>query len=165
MAHLIDTLEHKVVGNILVDPRPRHASFSSDGTKLWVSSEIGGTLTIIDVATQSIDKVIKFEIQGVSRDAVQPVGFVFTKDGSKAFVALGPANRVAVIDMKTLGVMQYLLVGQRVWHMAMTPKEDLLFTTNGVSNDVTVIDVKALRPVKSIKVGRYPWGAAVKPKS
>jgi YVTN family beta-propeller protein len=48
--------------------------------------------------------------------------------------------------------------------LALTPEEDLLFTTNGVSNDVTVIDVRTLKPLKSIKVGRYPWGAAVRPK-
>ena len=67
-----------------------------------------------------------------------------TKDGSKAFVALGPANRVAVIDAKTLEVEKYLLVGQRVWQLAFTPDEALLFVTNGNSNDVSVIDVPSL---------------------
>ena len=79
-------------------------------------------------------------------------------------MALGPANRVAVVDMKTYQVIKYILVGQRVWHLAMTPEGDQLFTTNGVSNDVTIIDLASLKPVKSIKVGRYPWGAAVKRK-
>ena len=55
------------------------------------------------------------------------------------------------------------MTGQRVWHLDLTPEEDLLFTTNGVTNDVTVIDVAALKPIKSIKVGRYPWGLAVRP--
>ena len=93
----------------------------------------------------------------------RPVGFSFTKDGSTVFAALGPANRVAVIDTATLAVTKYLLVGQRVWHLVLTPEEDLLFTTIGVSNDVTVIDVKTLKAIKSIKVGRYPWGAAIRP--
>ena len=65
--------------------------------------------------------------------------------------------------MKTGTVMKYVLVGQRVWHLALTPEEDILFTTNGVSNDVTAVDTKSLRPIKSIKVGRYPWGVAVRP--
>ncbi len=89
--------------------------------------------------------------------------FNITSDGKLAFVALGPANRVAVVDMGKLEVISYILVGQRVWHLALTPEDDLLFTTNGVSNDVTVIDVKSLKPIKSIKVGRYPWGAAMRP--
>jgi YVTN family beta-propeller protein len=79
----------------------------------------------------------------------------------KAFVALGPANRVAVIDAKTLEIEDYLLVGQRVWQLALTPDEKLLFTTNGNSNDVSVIDVASLKVLKSIPVGTPPWGVAI----
>jgi YVTN family beta-propeller protein len=86
-----------------------------------------------------------------------------TKDGTKVFVALGPANRVAVIDRATLKVEKYLLVGQRVWNLGFTPDEKLMFTTNGTSNDVSVIDVASLKVIKSIKVGRYPWGVVVAP--
>ena len=64
-----------------------------------------------------------------------------TKDGKTAFVALGPANRIAVVDGTSHAVTKYLLVGQRVWHMAFTPDEKYLLVTNGVSNDVSVIDV------------------------
>ena len=84
-----------------------------------------------------------------------------TRDGKRAFVALGPSNRVAVVDATTFKVEKYLLVGQRVWQLAFTPDEKLLFTTNGASNDVSVIDVEKLRVVRSIKVGRYPWGVVV----
>ncbi len=77
-------------------------------------------------------------------------------------MALGPANRVAVIDAKTLrGREDYLLVGQRVWQLAFTPDETLLFVTNGNSNDVSVIDVPSLKVIKSIPVGTAPWGVAV----
>jgi YVTN family beta-propeller protein len=78
-------------------------------------------------------------------------------------VALGPANRVAVIDTKTFKVLKYILVGQRVWHMAFTPDYKYLLTTNGASNDVSVIDVASEKAFKSIKVGRYPWGVAISP--
>jgi YVTN family beta-propeller protein len=86
-----------------------------------------------------------------------------TPDGKTAFVALGPANRVAVIDTATFKVTKYLLVGQRVWQLALTPDGKKLLTTNGASNDVSVIDVEALKVVKSIRTGRYPWGVAVAP--
>ena len=59
--------------------------------------------------------------------------------------------------------MNYILVGRRVWQLAMTPDESRLFTTNGVSGDVTVIDVATQRPIRSVKVGRFPWGVAVRP--
>ena len=165
MAHLIDTATFDVIDNILVDPRPRHAEFTRDGKQLWVTSEIGGTVTIIDMATRKAVKTLNFTIPGIRGDLVQPVGMTLTRDNTRAFIALGPANRIAVIDTATLEVIKYVLVGQRVWHMALTPEEDMLLTTNGVSNDVTVIDVRRLQPVKSIAVGRYPWGIAIKPSS
>jgi YVTN family beta-propeller protein len=68
-----------------------------------------------------------------------------------------------VINGETDEVEKYLLVGQRVWQLALTPDEKLLFSTNGVSNDVSAIDVEKLRVLKSIKVGRYPWGVVVAP--
>jgi len=71
---------------------------------------------------------------------------------------------VAVVDRESLEVIEYILVGRRVWHMALTPEEDKLYTTNGVSGDVTVVDVASLKAEKSIKVGRYPWGVAVLPR-
>jgi YVTN family beta-propeller protein len=76
-------------------------------------------------------------------------------------VALGPANRVAVVNAVTFEVEKYLLVGQRVWQLAFTPDEKLLFTTNGASSDVSAIDAGNLRVIKSIGVGRYPWGVVV----
>ena len=83
-------------------------------------------------------------------------------DRSKAFVALGPANRVAVIDAQTYEVEDYLLVGQRVWQLAFSPDEKFLYTTNGVSNYISVIDVENDEVTKSIAVGSFPWGIAVK---
>jgi len=158
MAHFIATDGYKNLDNVLVDNRPRVAEFKSDGSEVWVSAEIGGTVTVIDAATRTIKGKIGFDIQGITKDAIQPVGVRFNKDNSKAFVALGPANRVAVVDAKTYKVEKYILVGQRVWNLAFTPDYKLLFTTNGTSNDVTVIDVATEKAIKSIKTGRYPWG-------
>jgi len=78
-------------------------------------------------------------------------------------VALGPANRVAVINAQTFEVEKYLLVGQRVWNLAFSPDQKRLYTTNGTSNDISLIDLETQTVTKSIGVGTYPWGVAVKP--
>ena len=88
-----------------------------------------------------------------------------TDDGKWAFIALGPSNHIAVVDRSTLEVSDYILVGRRVWHLALTPEQDKLYTTNGVSGDVTMVDVKNRKAVKTIKVGRFPWGVTILPKS
>jgi PQQ-dependent catabolism-associated beta-propeller protein len=161
MAHFIDTRERKIIANVLVDSRPRFAVFKSDASELWVSSEIGGTVSIIDPIRHQVTKKISFAIPGLRSEAIQPVGISITKDGKTGFVALGPANRVAVVDGTTHEVKKYLLVGQRVWHMALTPDEKYLLTTNGLSNDVSVIDVANLKVIKSIQVGELPWGITI----
>lgn len=163
MAHWIDVEAQQIYHNSLVDQRPRHAEFTDSGDKLWVSSEIGGTVTVFNVADQAELAKVTFEIPGVTPERIQPVGIRITADGKKVFVALGPSNHVAVVNGETFEVEDYLLVGRRVWHMAMTPDEKLLFTTNGLSNDVTVVDVERLKPIKSIQVGEQPWGAAYRP--
>ncbi len=131
-------------------------SSTRQGTVVWVSSEIGGGVAIIDPATHKIVKKIRFDIPGLTKEEIQPVGIVLTSDGKTAFVALGFANRVAVVDAQTFEVEKYLLVGARVWHLAITPDEKFLYTTNGNSNDVSVIDVAARKVVKTIPVGAEP---------
>ena len=161
MAHFIDTETRRIVGNVLVDARPRFAEFKRDGSELWVSSEIGGTVSVIDPGKHQVIKKFAFNIPGLRKEAIQAVGISITADGKTGFVALGPANRVAVINAVTHEVQKYLLVGQRVWHLAFTPDEKYLLTTNGISNDVSVIDVVGLKVVKTIQVGQLPWGVAV----
>ena len=119
---------------------------------------------MIDTETKQIKHVINFEINGITADRIQPVGMELTADGKHAFVALGPSNHVAVVDRETYEPIEYILVGRRVWHTALTPEQDKLYTTNGVSGDVTVVDVKTMKAEKSVKVGRFPWGAAILPK-
>ncbi|MEW8500259.1 MAG: hypothetical protein AB2699_17280, partial [Candidatus Thiodiazotropha taylori] len=124
--------------------------------------EIGGTVSVIDTESRKILKKIEFKIPGIHKDLIQPVGIQITDDGKQAFVALGPAARVAVIDTSSYEVEKYLLVGQRVWNLAFSPDEKFVFTTNGVSNDISVIDVGRLKVKKSIRVGRLPWGIVVR---
>jgi YVTN family beta-propeller protein len=114
------------------------------------------------VQTRKIVQEFEFDIRGIHRDRVQPVGVELSRDGRYAFVALGPANHVAVIDRASMTVEKYLLVGRRVWQLAFNADQSLLLTTNGVSSDVSVIDVAKLKVTKSIKVGRYPWGVVVR---
>jgi PQQ-dependent catabolism-associated beta-propeller protein len=163
MAHVIDTAKREVVANILVDSRPRRAVWTADGAQFWVSAEIGGTVSVIDAAKREIVKKISFSVPGVPTEAIQPVGIAITPDRKLAFVALGPANRVAVIDAQSYDVLRYLLVGQRVWSLAFNPDYSRLYTTNGVSNDISVIDVGALKVIKSVPVGQLPWGVVSRP--
>lgn len=168
----------KNLANVLVPPRPRWAAFTHDGREVWVSSELGGTVTVIDAHTFKILDTIHFVVQGLRSTFIQPVGINITHDDKLAFVCLGPANRVAVVNVperKVLSyvstskkmfnatVKKYLLVGQRPWHSDFTPDEKYLLTANGLSNDVSVIDTTRLRVIDTIPVGQQPWMVLVSP--
>jgi YVTN family beta-propeller protein len=96
------------------------------------------------------------------KDRIQPVGIILMQTENKAFVALGPSNHVAMINTDTMTIEKYILVGRRVWQLALNTDESLLLTTNGVSSDVSIINTQSAKVEKSVKVGRYPWGVAVK---
>ena len=154
MAHFIDADSFQITGNVLVDQRPRFAEFTSDGEEVWVSSEIGGTVSVIDTKTREIVHKIGFSsIPGVRPEAIQPVGarVLSVMASSKAFVALGPGQPRGGDRCPDLRSRRSIvLVGQRVWQLALSPDEKQLFSSNGVSNDISLIDVKRGKARKSI---------------
>jgi len=163
MAHWINTASLSVVDNTPVDPRPRACSFTQDGKQLWVSSEIAGSVTVLDSSTRQPLGRITFSVPGVTQDKLQPVGIQIDKDRKWAYVALGPANRIAVINAQTFAVKDYWLVGQRIWNITFGTEEKYLYAANGVSNDLSIINLLSRKVEKSIPVGLEPWGVAIAP--
>jgi YVTN family beta-propeller protein len=156
MAHVIDTAARQIVSNARGQPPAPRRMDRRRRAVLGVGRD--RAVSVVDAAKREIVKRITFAVPGVPAEAIQPVGIAITRDRKLAFVALGPANRVAVIDARSYEVMRYLLVGQRVWNLAFNPDQTRLYTTNGVSNDISVIDLAALKVIKSIPVGQLPWG-------
>jgi YVTN family beta-propeller protein len=163
MAHIINAGTLELLANVLVDTRPRDAIVSPDSRRIFVSSELRGTVTAIDADSRAIVGKVAFSVPGVARELVQAVGLALTRDGKRLFVALGPASRVAEVDAATLEVLRLYLVGQRVWGIALSPDDRRLYTANGNSSDVSVIDLERRKVVKSLGVGRAPWGVVVGP--
>src|SRR6202008_4409054 len=73
MAHFIDTATRQIVANVLVDSRPRFAEFKHDGSEVWISVEIGGTVTIVDPVKHVVTGKVTFNIPGLRSEAIQPV--------------------------------------------------------------------------------------------
>ena len=102
-----------------------------------------------------------FRPTGFRRNEVTPVDLLMTADGKTAFVALGRANRVAVVDVKSRKVLDYILVGKRPWGLALSRDEKTLFVANGLSDDISIIDTGQRRVLKSVPVGRVPYGILI----
>ncbi|MET0874768.1 MAG: hypothetical protein ABWX81_08260, partial [Pseudolabrys sp.] len=131
------------------------------GKELWVTAELSGEVYIIDRANFAVSGKIEFLPPGMRKTDVTPVGLVMTKDGKTAYVTLGHAAHVAVVDVAARKVQTYILVGKRSWGITLTRDETRLFVANGFGDDITVIDTKSRKPIVSIPVGRIPWGVII----
>jgi PQQ-dependent catabolism-associated beta-propeller protein len=162
MVHLIDRATGDLIDNLPVDTRPRFVSFSPDGERMWVSSEVRGTVTVFDVASRKRVGLIDFEAAQLA-ETVQPVGIVFTRDGRRAFVALGRGNLVAEVEPRSLSIIRSFAVGQRAWQIALSPDDRRLYSANGLSGDISIVDLATNRVSGTVQLGGKPWGIAVAP--
>jgi YVTN family beta-propeller protein len=161
MVHVVDTGTRKLTANILVGDRPRRLALTPDLKELWVTSEIGGAVSIIDTAANKIIGEIKFEPKGFRPDEITPVGIAMTRDGKVAYVGLGRANHIAVVSVPDRKVTGFALVGKRPWNVMLTRDEKTLYVCNGLSDDLSVVDTVTLKVPRSVPVGRVPYMAVV----
>ena len=159
--HVVEPTATEPKANIVVGNRPRRLALTPDGKELWVTSELDASVSIIDPVTNTVKEKISFAPEGFRKEDITPVGLVMTKNGKTAFVTIGRANRVAVVDVPSRKVETYILVGNRAWNAALNADESLLFVANGLSDDVSVIDVPNRKVLKSIPVGRVPYMVVV----
>jgi YVTN family beta-propeller protein len=136
-------------------------ALTPDGKELWVTNELDASVTIVATADHSVIATLKFEVKGARAEDITPVGIQMTRDGKRAFVALGKANHVAFVDVAARKVTHLVLVGKRAWNVTLDKAEARLWVVNGLSDDVTVVDVAAAKPIKSIPVGRVPYGLVI----
>ena len=161
LVHVIDVDKGTMIKSILTDTRPRRFAMVPDGKEIWVSAEIGGVVDIIDTQTYQQIGRIEFLPPGMLREQVTPVDLLITKDGKEAYVSLGRSNHVAVVDVASRRVLDYILVGQRPWGLQLNRDESRLYVANGLSDDVTVIDTSSYQPIVSVPVGEVPYGIIV----
>jgi PQQ-dependent catabolism-associated beta-propeller protein len=154
VVHVVDVASRKVVKNIPVGKRPRR--FLLAGGELWVTNELEGSLSIIRTADHTVQGAIAFRPPGMRPEDVTPVGLALAPDGRTAYVGLGRANHVAVVDVASRQVKAYVLAGKRAWGVAASRDGKRVYVANGLSDDMTVIDAATLKAVKTLKVGRVP---------
>ncbi|MBL8330371.1 MAG: PQQ-dependent catabolism-associated beta-propeller protein [Rubrivivax sp.] len=156
VVHVIDLATARIVANVKTGKRPRRFALTPDGSQLWVSNELDASVTVIDTRTNQPIETLKFQVKGAREADITPVGLTMSRDGKRAFVGLGRASHVAFVDVATRKVTDLVLVGKRVWSVALDRSEKTLLAVNGLSDDLTIIDVATAKPLKTVKMGRVP---------
>jgi len=117
-----DQANFPVTDVIDVNAAPWHPVFSRDGAKVYFANKMAGTVTIVDVASKSVEAVIE------GNGLAQPHGAALSMDGNTLYISsdnlnaayesrhnFGDGSRspgtVSVIDLKTNKVVKVLEVG------------------------------------------------------
>jgi YVTN family beta-propeller protein len=161
MVHVVNLAAGTISRNIIVGTRPRRIAATPDGRELWVTDELSGTVSVVDLATSSVRQEISFSPPGFRDEQVSPVGIALTADGRTAIVALGYANHIAFIDTATRRVTGYVLVGDHALGLGLSPDGDRLYVANDLSDDISVINMSNRRNVLSVMTGRGPHSVVV----
>ena len=78
-----------------------------DQKRLYVANGRGGSVSVVDVATDSILATVEV--------GVRPWGIALTRDGRKLYSANGPSNDVTVMDAETMKVLKKIPAGELPW--------------------------------------------------
>lgn len=159
LVHVFDGSSYQQKDVITTHLRPRRVALL--GTNLWVSSEMGSRVEIFSTTTlEKIDEVV-FAPRGFRSEQLTPVDILFDQTGTLAFVALGSANHVAFVDVESLEIVKYILVGRRAWGLGISPDNKSLIVLNGLSDDFTIIDIDSRRPRINKQAGLIPHAIEV----
>ena len=153
---IIDPWKGVIIDEILVGNRPRRGAFVKNGKEYWVTNELGGSVSVIDTSTHKVIDKIEFYIKGIRDSEITPVDFAISHDQKLAYITLGRSKHVAVVEVDTHEVKDYILAGARVWGAAITKNDKFLIVTNGNNDNISIIDTEKNAAIKSISVGRTP---------
>lgn len=159
LVHVFSSQDFREETPLLTNLRPRRLALLGD--ELWVSSEMGSRVEIFSAESlKKIDEII-FSPRGFRSEQLTPVDILFSNNGQYAFVALGAANHVAIVDVGSREIEEYILVGRRAWGLALSPEGKRLYVLNGLSDDMTIIDLESRRPIASVRTGLAPHAVEV----
>lgn len=101
---VIDRRSRSVVATLIVEVAgANRLKFTPDGRRVLVSTLAGGGLTVLDAHSREVLTRVP-----VGHGAA---GILIEPNGARAFVACGPDNYIAVVDLQTLKVLGHIDAG------------------------------------------------------
>lgn len=160
---VFDLDEGKVVKTLPMQLEPHEATYVA-GTKSVVITDYGSpenagnSVTIINTATNSIDKTISLG------ESSMPHGIITMPNSKKVGVVTDVGNHLSIVNLATGVVEQQMGTGQDFSHLLVHhPEKPLVYVTNINSGSVSVMDIAEERIEKIIPLGTKTEGIAITP--
>lgn len=126
---------------------------SPDGGEVWVTNRAAQTVSVIEVASDSV--IATFESGGQ-----MPIRVKFTPDGREAWISNARSNALTVFDARTRQRLATVPVGAIPIGIQMSPDGRRAFVANTNDDQVTVVDIPARKVVATFGTGSEPDGMA-----
>lgn len=139
--------------SIPVGNGPEGVAITPDGTKAYVCNTEDGTVTPIDLTTQTPGDPIDLATSTPSLIAITP-------DGAKAYVTNADGH-LSVIDTGTDTVSATISVSSSLYGIAITPDGKTVYVSNNETTVVFPVDVATGIPGSPITVGGRPIAMAI----
>jgi YVTN family beta-propeller protein len=137
---------------------PLAIAFTPNGTKAVVTLYFAASVSILDVASQTIDITLSTASVGSF-----PWGVAISPDGKRAYVSCFENNAIAIINMETQSLeSEGITVGQGPYGIAVTPDGAKAFVTCSVENAVSVITL-ADNSVTTLSGFNSPYAITITP--
>ncbi len=155
---VIDIASHKVVGNIAFDHgiRPHCPMIGPKDGRLYVTTELDKTITVIDPKTLKIVAVIP---------TGQPESHMLalSHDGRRAYTAnVGPGT-VSAIDIAARKVVKVIPISANTQRISISPDDKWVFTADQTKPQMAVVDTAAGTVAKWIPMEGIGYGSAPTP--
>lgn len=126
---------------------PYRIAISQDGTKAVTSNSLSANMSIINLATYSVDTIIGL---GENCDAIG-----ITHDSQWAIMGGYDLNTIKIIDLSTNEFVTSVLTGQRPMMVAIAPDDAMAYIGNLKQNSVSFVELDG---VNSGEVADIPIG-------
>jgi len=155
---VIDIAAQKVIGNIAFNHgiRPHCPMIGPKDGKLYVTTELDQTITIIDPKTLKI-------IGTLPTGQPQSHMLVLSHDGRRAYTAnVGPGT-VSVIDIAAHKVLKVIPVSKNTQRISISPDDKRVFTADQTKPQMAVISAATDTVAKWIPMEGIGYGSAPTP--
>ena len=134
---------------------PDAIAITPDGSTALVVNSGDGTVTPIDIATQTAEPPITV--------GDNPEAIAITPDGSTAFAVNEGSNSVTPIDIASLTAGTPIAVGSGPNAISVSPDGTAAYVVNEGSNTVTPISTTSDTTAPSVPTVNDPWDIAITP--
>ena len=134
---------------------PFNLAISGDGRRLYVVSQEGNALLVIDPEQRKV----------LNRISVgdQPHSVILSRDGVKAYVSNQWSDNISVIDLSTSKIIDTLKTANGPAGLALSLDGKVLYAVNSYSSNVSVIDLNTKEERKRLDAGNNPTGVSLSP--